>query len=360
MTIITKTERSLRSGQFDPSNPAATGYGDTLFVASTGGHLEELKRLSYRFDDGGGIGHWATFADAQSDSLLRGERVHHLRYVPPRGYRAAAANVSTAVSLLRRGGYRRIVSTGAGVAIPFLLAGRSMGLDCHYVESAARTTGPSLTGSVAARIPGVRLYTQYEEWASSRWHYRGSVFDTWSTETVSAGPARRVVVTLGTMRDYGFRSAVDALLRVLPEVTTPDAQVLWQVGSTDVNGRGIEAHDRLPADHLRRAMSEADLVVAHAGVGSALNALDSGNVPVLLPRLHSRGEHVDDHQQMIARRLADRRLAVTSDPAGLTAAHLREAMSKRVHASGLAEPFRLRRSSRRSSASARGAGLRVH
>lgn len=358
MTITTRPERAAGTAQFDGASAEGAGYADTLFVASTGGHLEELKRLSYRFD--GGVGHWATFADAQSDSLLRGERVHHLRYVPPRGYRAAAANVTTAVSLLRHGGYRRIVSTGAGIAIPFLLAGRSLRLDCHYVESAARTTGPSLTGSVAARIPGVRLYTQYQEWASPRWHYRGSVFDTWTTETVAAGPARRVVVTLGTMRDYGFRSAVDALLRVLPEVTTSDAQVLWQVGSTDVHGLGIEAHDRLPAGDLCRAMNEADLVIAHAGVGSALNALDSGNVPVLLPRSVSRGEHVDDHQQMIARRLADRRLAVSSDPAELNPEHLRAAMSQRVRSAGFAEPFRLRQSSRRSPAGARGSGLRVH
>ena len=318
---------------------AVAAVGKTLFVASTGGHLEELRRLSARFE--GGDGDWATFADAQSESLLRGQTVHHLRYVPPRGYRAAAANVSTAVAVIRRGGYRRIVSTGAGIAIPFLLAGRSMRVQCHYVESAARTTGPSLTGSVAATIPGVRLYTQYDEWASRRWQYRGSVFDTWSVHEVPARRARRVVVTLGTMRTYGFRSAVMALLRVLPDVTTPDAEVTWQVGSTDVSDLDIDAHDRLPADVLGRAMHEADLIVAHAGVGSALNALDAGNVPVLLPRLHSRGEHVDDHQQMIARRLADRRLAVTSDPETLTAHHLTTALGLGVVGDRTAEPFRL-------------------
>lgn len=318
--------------------------GKTLYVASTGGHLEELKRLSARFEGGDGRGDWGTFADAQSESLLSGERVHHLRYVPPRGYRAAAANVSTAVALIRRGGYARIVTTGAGIAVPFLLAGRSMGVECHYVESAARTTGPSLTGSVAAAIPGVRLYTQYEEWASRRWQYRGSVFDTWSVQTVPSRRARRVVVTLGTMRTYGFRSAVTALLRVLPEVTTSDAEIVWQVGATDVTDLDIVTHDRLPPDVLGRAMHEADLIVAHAGVGSALNALDAGCVPVLLPRLRSRGEHVDDHQHMIARRLADRRLAVTSDPAKLTAEHLTIALGQAVVGSKAAEPFRLRRS----------------
>lgn len=332
------TETAENSGRTVSLAPV----GKTLFVASTGGHLEELKRLSSRFDGGDVEGEWATFADAQSDSLLRNEKVHHLRYVPPRGYRAAAGNIGTAVALIRRGGYHRIVSTGAGIAIPFLVAGRSMGVQSHYIESAARTTGPSLTGSVAAAIPGVRLYTQYDEWASRRWQYSGSVFDTWSVRSVPAGRARRVVVTLGTMRTYGFRSAVTALLRTLPDVTTPDAEVTWQVGSTDVSDLGIDAHDRLPADDLGRAMQEADLIVAHAGVGSALNALDAGKVPVLLPRLPSRGEHVDDHQQMIAQRLDDRRLAVTSDPETLTAEHLKRAMSLEVVGDRTAEPFRLR------------------
>ena len=53
------------------------------------------------------------------------------------------------------------------------------------------------------------------------------------------------------------------------------------------------------------------MVVAHAGVGAALAALEVGKCPVLVPRRHARGEHVDDHQIQIATELGDRALSVS-------------------------------------------------
>jgi UDP-N-acetylglucosamine transferase subunit ALG13 len=60
-------------------------------------------------------------------------------------------------------------------------------------------------------------------------------------------------------------------------------------------------------------MRSADVVVAHAGVGTAITALSAGKCPVLLPRRKRHGEHVDDHQVDIARALGSRGLAVVAD-----------------------------------------------
>lgn len=309
----------------------STTLGDrTLLVASVGGHLEELWRLSARLRPASGVVEWATSPDAQVTSLLAGQRVHLLRYVPPRGYTEAARNVGRAVLILRSGHFDRIVTTGAGSAIPFMIAGRALGIPVHYIESAARAEGPSLTGKVAERIPGTRLYSQYVDWASPRWVFRGSVFDPIEVTEQPARTARRVVVTLGTMRTFGFRSAVEAVVRTLPGVAAPDMEVLWQVGATDCRGLEIEGRVAVPARELKAAIAEADLVIAHAGVGSALSALDSGKVPILLPRRARRGEHVDDHQLMIARSLADRGLAITADTDELTGSDLARAMCWRA------------------------------
>ena len=51
----------------------------------------------------------------------------------------------------------------------------------------------------------------------------------------------------------------------------------------------------------------ADKVVTHAGVGSILCADREGHVPLVVPRRHDLGEHVDDHQLELARALADAR-----------------------------------------------------
>jgi UDP-N-acetylglucosamine transferase subunit ALG13 len=50
-------------------------------------------------------------------------------------------------------------------------------------------------------------------------------------------------------------------------------------------------------------MREATTVVTHAGVGSILSARRAGHLPVVVPRLHALGEHVDDHQAELTRTL---------------------------------------------------------
>lgn len=317
--------------------------GRTLLVASTGGHLEELVRLRSRLEPQPQQVEWATFDDAQSRSLLGGEDVHHVDYIAPRAYGAAARAIGSAARILRGGRFDRVVSTGSGIAIPFLAVARSRGVQAHYIESAARTQAPSMTGKVVSRLPGVRLYTQYRSWADGRWTYAGSLFDGFGAAAapVVTPLARRVVVTLGTMRTYPFRSAVERLVQVLPAVLAPDAEVLWQVGVTPSSDLGIDGHDLVDATTMRAAVQQADLVIAHAGIGSALTALDAGLCPVLLPRSATRGEHVDEHQGLIARELASRGLAVTCDAPSVTAAHLRAALAARVVAQEQPMPFAL-------------------
>jgi UDP-N-acetylglucosamine--N-acetylmuramyl-(pentapeptide) pyrophosphoryl-undecaprenol N-acetylglucosamine transferase len=317
--------------------------GRTLLVASTGGHLDELFRFRDRLSPAARDADWVTFDGPQSRSLLAGETVHHIPYIPPRGYVEVGRAVRQATRLLRTQAYGRVVSTGSGIAIPYLTAARGLGLEAHYLESAARTAAPSRTGAVISRIPGVRLYTQYPGWAGRRWQYRGSLFDGYDPRPRPGAPdrAKRVVVTLGTMRTYGFRAAVAAVLRLLPEVAADGADVLWQVGVTDTAGLGVDAQSVVPTHQLLAAMADADLVVAHAGIGSTLSALDAGHCPVLLPRRVRRGEHVDDHQVLIAEALRARGLATVADPEDLTAEDLRTAMRTVVRRDQRPEPFRL-------------------
>lgn len=327
--------------------------GKTLLVASTGGHLEELVRLRDRIP-GLGSFEWATFDDVQSRSLLAGEVVHHVGYIAPRGYGAAAQSLIGAIDIVRSGGYSHIISTGSGIAVPFFAAGRILRVSCHYIESAARSERPSMTGSVVRMLPGVRLYSQYPNMVGRRWSYGGSLFDGFETYSPAGGASstsgtrlQRVVVTLGTMRTFGFRRAVERLVTLLPQVCAPDAEILWQTGSTDLSGLDVPGQDRVGADELRRAIAAADLVIAHAGVGTALTVLDAGHCPVLVPRLSAHDEHIDDHQVIIARALDERGLAVSRDADELTPTDLWQAAGSRVQTVGQPAPFVLDMRSRR-------------
>jgi UDP-N-acetylglucosamine--N-acetylmuramyl-(pentapeptide) pyrophosphoryl-undecaprenol N-acetylglucosamine transferase len=313
----------------ETTSSAIAGNGPVLLVATTGGHLEQLRRLAPLLALG--EVEWVTHHTDQAASRLAGETVHYVPYVGPRDAWAAATVLPHALRLLRTGRYRAVVTTGAAVAMPFVLVARTLRIPFHYIESATRTSGPSLTGSMVGRVPGVRLYTQHESWSDRRWSYRGSIFD--GFEAVPAepsGPIRNVVVTLGTMRTYAFGRAVRRLAAVLPTVVEPGATILWQVGATPVDGLGLEAHVSVPAADLRAAVESADLVVAHAGIGSALDALDAGICPVLLPRRAGRGEHIDDHQVGIAAHLSQRGLAVATDPDLLTASDLVVTRNRRI------------------------------
>lgn len=313
----------------------------TLLVASTGGHLKQLHRLHRRLVGIDGPFRWATFDTPQSRSLLDDQAVDYVHFVGGRDPGNVLRNIPLAARILRQHEIDTIVSTGSAVALPFFALGRSRGLRCHYVESAARSDGPSKTAQMISRIPGVHLYTQYPAWADAKWHYRGAVFDSFvPAEPAPAAPAqlRRVVVSLGTFKNYGFERLVRQVQALLP----PEAEVLWQTGDTDVSALGITGHHAIPERELTQAIREADVLVAHAGVGTALAALEVGKCPVLVPRRRAHGEHVDDHQTQIAAELASRGLAVSAEADELTLDHLVAASTAQVATLPVDPPFMTR------------------
>ena len=293
----------------------------TLLVASTGGHLMELHRLQARLVPASDSVLWVTAENAQSRALLAGQDVVMLPPVNPRGYSALAKTLGPARRVLRESGAHRVVSTGAAVALAFLPSAHRAGLSCHYIESAARTDGPSTTGRLLRGTRSCTLYAQHQAWARGSWHFRGSVFDGFEPVHVTdPRPVRRVLVSLGTS-PYPFVRLVRRLAEVLP----PQVEVVWQVGSTPVGRLSGRVVTTMGHDDLVAEMHAADVVVSHAGVGSALTAMAMGRAPVLVPRRVGAREHVDEHQLQIARVLAGRGLAVAAGADELSFAHLQRA-----------------------------------
>jgi UDP-N-acetylglucosamine transferase subunit ALG13 len=286
----------------------------TLLVAQSGGHLAELHQLRPRLSGIDPDVVWVTFDTPQSRSLLEGEEVVFIPESHTRDFGRVLCNLAPARRLLSRSDISGVVSTGASVALSFLPLARGMGMPAHYIESATRTCGPSLTGRLLQSVPGVELYTQHERWAGGRWQWAGSVFEGYEVSERDFPRMCRAVVTLGAHPRFGFRRLVERLIEVIPS----DIEVLWQTGATDVSGLPIEAHRALPATELCSAMREADLVVGHAGIGSAISALEAGRAPLLAPRDATHGEHVDDHQKQVAKDLRDLGIATVLEPEMIT------------------------------------------
>src|SRR5204862_8367106 len=197
----------------------------TLLVASSGGHLKQLVSLVPRMHGVGDDQIWVTFDTPQSRSLLEGRDVVWAAYTASRDVRGVAANARRAQRRFRHAPIDRVVSSGAGIALSFLPLAAARGIETHYVESAARSLAPSLSGRVLRWVPGVNLYTQYPG-AEEPWRYRGAVFDGFDAAPANGRrEVRRLVVTLGTIR-FGFRRLLERKVRLLPA----GAEGLWPTG----------------------------------------------------------------------------------------------------------------------------------
>lgn len=279
-----------------------------LLVANHGGHIMQLHSLSKRLQ----LPHdrlWVTTRTAQTESLLADEQVHWVAPAPTRDAIAVAKNVSLSWPIFRQHSFDIALSTGSSLALSVLPQALLRGIPTCYIESATRAHGPSVTGKILAKLPRIRLYTQHQSWASGRWNYIGSVFDRFTVQQTQPHDVLKIVVSLGTSERYQFSRLIDRLVKVLPD----DADVLWQTGSTDTTSYPIESHVKVPSEQMRAAMRSADVVIAHAGTGVALTALECGKLPVIVPRRPEFDEHVDDHQLQIAQDLNNRGLAVVRE-----------------------------------------------
>lgn len=68
--------------------------------------------------------------------------------------------------------------------------------------------------------------------------------------------------------------------------------------------RHAESATMLSRPELLDHMGRASIVITHGGTGSIMDSRACGRMPLVVPRMASRGEHVDDHQVIFARRLA--------------------------------------------------------
>jgi UDP-N-acetylglucosamine transferase subunit ALG13 len=321
----------------------------TLFVATTGGHLTQLDSLASRIPpDRDAV--WVTHANEQSRSMLADRDVEFVPYVGVRNVPDVLRCIPSARRLLASRKLTRAVSTGSGIALGYLPYLAARGVECHYIESATRVSGPSVTGRVLQWVPGVRTYTQYQSWADSRWQYGGSVFDGYESAVVARDPDAvvRVVVTVGAATQYPFRRLFEHLVPLLaPEgelarLTGFPVEVLWQTADTSVNDLPIQATPALPAAELGAALAKADIVISHAGTGSALAALDAGRYPILAVRDPARGEQIDDHQHQLATELARRKLAMHRDAQAITVDDMVHALGMSVRRTASPPPFELR------------------
>jgi beta-1,4-N-acetylglucosaminyltransferase len=167
------------SSPSEPVTSAAPGRVDVLLVCSTGGHLLQLVALRDAWEGFSRV--WVTFDKSDSRSLLADERVTFAHGPTNRNFgllavRNLVRNGVLAFRLVRAVRPKVVLTTGAGVAVPFAWLGRLLGARVVYVESLTRIDHPSLSCRLIAPV-ATRIYAQWPELtrAVPRARYLGSV-----------------------------------------------------------------------------------------------------------------------------------------------------------------------------------------
>jgi beta-1,4-N-acetylglucosaminyltransferase len=155
--------------------PQGVGRADVMLVCSSGGHLLQLHQLRDAWEGRGAL--WVTFDKSDARSLLADERVVYAFGPTNRSIKNLLRNLVLAWIVVRRARPRLLVTTGAGVAVPFAWMARFRGARVFYVESITRVEGPSLSCRLISPVAH-RIYVQWPELAMRMKNavYAGSVF----------------------------------------------------------------------------------------------------------------------------------------------------------------------------------------
>ncbi len=109
-----------------------------------------------------------------------------------------------------------------------------------------------------------------------------------------------IFATVGTQLPFDrLLLALDTWAALHPEVP-----VIAQTGRSSRTYAHLQTCAHLDQQAFAATFAAARVVVAHAGMGTILTALDLGKPLILMPRRADLGEHRNDHQQDTAAEMA--------------------------------------------------------
>lgn len=113
-----------------------------------------------------------------------------------------------------------------------------------------------------------------------------------------------IFVTVGTHEQPFNRlvKAVDDLKRdgIITE------EVIIQTGFSTYEPKYCEWSKLIPYQQMVKNVADARIVITHGGPASFIMPLQIGKTPIVVPRQHQYGEHINDHQVEFARNVAQR------------------------------------------------------
>ena len=127
-------------------------------VCSSGGHFQELLRLRHAWQESEHF--WVTFPGVDTNPLLAAEEMISAYHPTNRNLWNLFRNTIIAWQILKKKRPEIIISTGAGIAIPFFYLAKFFGIRTIYIESLTRIHSLSLTGKLLYPVAD-QFYVQW-------------------------------------------------------------------------------------------------------------------------------------------------------------------------------------------------------
>ena len=113
-----------------------------------------------------------------------------------------------------------------------------------------------------------------------------------------------ILVMLGTQNN-DFHRLLDEIEKNI-ENGNINEKIIVQAGFTKYKSDKMKIFSMTSRENLDKLIKQADLIITHAGVGSIEMSLEQNKKVIAVSRLKKFGEHVNDHQKDIERKLDEK------------------------------------------------------
>lgn len=110
-----------------------------------------------------------------------------------------------------------------------------------------------------------------------------------------------IFVTVGT-ENFPFDRFVRAVDRGIKDKSFRD-EVFMQIGASTYKPKNCSWKRFIEFGIMIDLIKKARIIITHAGAGSTLLCLTLNKIPLIFPRYHKYGEHIDDHQIEFTKRM---------------------------------------------------------
>jgi UDP-N-acetylglucosamine transferase subunit ALG13 len=114
-----------------------------------------------------------------------------------------------------------------------------------------------------------------------------------------------IFVTVGT-HEQPFDRLVKEIDRLKGDTVIRD-DIFVQTGYSVYKPQFCEHKDFIRFDEMITRMTESEMVITHGGTGSIMLVLYHQKIPVVMPRQKKYHEHIDDHQVLFCKTMADKK-----------------------------------------------------